>query len=130
VKCFLYCKSIELSLKAFLLAKNVPVGRLRGKKGIRHDLVKGLEEAELRGLGDVVRIRRTYKEELRKANGYYAAKQGFEYMDDCDVLMKWRGVGDFPNIEVLCKFARTLVERLGGICVRSALDSIEKARDG
>lgn len=130
VKCFLYCRSIELSLKAFLLAKDFPVGRLRGKKGIGHDLVRGLEEAELRGLGDVVRVRRIYKEELGKANDYYATKQGFEYMDDCDVLMKWRGVSDFPNIEVLCQFARTLDKRLGLICVRSVLDSIEEVRDG
>ena len=130
VKCFLYCRSIELSLKAFLLAKNVPVSRLRGKKGIGHDLVKGLEEAELQGLGDVVRASRIYKKELRKANAYYATKQGFEYMDDCDVLMKWRGVSDFPDIEVLREFARTLVEGLGAICVRSVVDSIGKARDG
>jgi hypothetical protein len=119
VQGFLYCRSIELSLKAFLLAKNVPVNRFKGRKGIGHDLDAGLEEAELQGLVDIVEIPSIYKEELRKANSYYATKQGFEYLDDYDVLMRWRSVSDFPSVEVLSEFASTLVSKLWGICVKS-----------
>jgi hypothetical protein len=127
VQGFLYCRSIELSLKAFLLAKSVPVSRLKGRKGIGHDLDRGLKEAELQGLVDIVEIPSIYKEELRKANDYYATKQGFEYMDDYDVLMRWRSVSDFPSIEVLSEFASTLVAKLGEICVKSVRDLVEKA---
>jgi hypothetical protein len=130
VQGFLYCRSIELSLKAFLLAKNVPVSRFKGRKGIGHDLNRGLKEAELKGLVDIVEIPSIYKEELRKANDYYATKQGFEYMDDYDVLMRWRSVSDFPSIEVLSDFASRLVAKLGKVCEESVRDLIEKAREG
>lgn len=104
---FLYCKSIELSLKAFLLAKGVPVGMLKGRKktGIGHDLEAALREAESRGLGDFVEIARESREELRKANDFYVVK-GLEYADDEEVML---GRGYFPDPKVLSKFARVLV---------------------
>lgn len=107
VQCFLYCRSIELSLKAFLLTKGVPVSTLKyTKKGIGHDLEAALREAESRGLSDFIEIGGESREELRKANDYYLAK-GLEYADDEEVMMgyKYR----LPEPKVLYKFAFGLV---------------------
>jgi len=124
---FLYCKSIELSLKGFLLAKNVPITILKGKKGIGHDLEKALKEAESRGMLDIVEIPCLYREELRKANYYYVKKQGFEYCDNYEVLRKW---GDLPSLKVLCEFASNLVERLEKVCFEAMQTLVEKYGEG
>lgn len=107
VKLFLYCKSIELSLKAFLLAKDVHVNDL--KRRIGHSLERGMEEAKLLGLLDIVEVPCLYKEEVRKANYYYVSKQGTEYLDDYDLVMKG---GHFPSLKVLSEFASILVVKL------------------
>ena len=124
---FLYCKSIELSLKGFLLAKNVPMNILRGKKGIGHDLEKALKEAESRGMLDIVEIPYLYREELRKANYYYEKKQGFEYCDNYEVLRKW---GNLPSLKVLCELASNLVERLEKVCFEAVNTLVEKYGEG
>jgi len=76
-----YCfsRSIELSLKAFLLAKNESLDSL--KRPIGHDLEKALEKAVSLGLPDIVVISSHHKAELKKANCYYSEKagKGFEY---------------------------------------------------
>ncbi len=107
VKLFLYCKSIELSLKAFLLAKDVHINEIKGEIG--HSLERGMEEAKLLGLLDIVEVPCLYKEEVKKANYYYVSKQGTEYLDDYDVVMKG---GPVPNLKVLSEFASMLVARL------------------
>ena len=109
VKLFLYCRSIELSLKAFLLAKGVALSKLKGKKGIGHNLERGLEEAKLLGLLDVVEVTCLYEEELRKANYYYVKKQGTEYLDDYEVVMKG---SHLASLKVLSEFGSMLVEKL------------------
>ncbi len=126
VACFLYCKSIELSLKAFLLAKSVPVSRFKGKRGIGHDLERALEEAEVLGLVDIIEIACHYKEELRKANYYYVEK-GFEYVDNYELMMK---VADFPSLKVLSEFASMLVAKLEKICFESVHTFVERSREG
>ena len=107
VKLFLYCKSIELSLKAFLLAKDVHINEIKGKIG--HNLERGMEEAKLLGMLDIVEVTCIYKEEVRKANYYYVSKQGTEYLDDYDLVMKG---SNFPSLEVLSEFASMLVAKL------------------
>jgi len=72
---YLYCRSAELLLKAFLLAKGDEVKSVKDTLG--HDLVKALHEARQRGLNDIVTITERQEEELRKANAYYVSK-GFE----------------------------------------------------
>jgi hypothetical protein len=109
---FLYCRSIELSLKAFLLAKKVSITRV--KKWVGHDLERALKEAELQGLLNIVEIPWGYKEELKKANYYYKKKQGFEYADDFRVLMRFGSV--VPSLKVLYEFDSMLVEKLSGVC--------------
>jgi hypothetical protein len=128
VRCFLYCKSIELSLKAFLLAKGVPVGVLRSRKktGIGHDLEKALREAESRGLGDFVEIARESREELRKANDLYVVK-GLDYADNYEVMMS---SGRFPDPKVLSKFARVLIWVFEGFWTGSVQGLAEKSGEG
>jgi len=128
VQCFLYCKSIELSLKAFLLAKGVPVGMLKGRRktGIGHDLEAALREAESRGLGDFVEIGCESREELRKANDFYVVK-GLEYADDDEVML---GRGYFPDAKVLSKFARVLVWAFEDFWSGRAEGLGQKSRDG
>ena len=126
VSYFLYCKSIELSLKAFLLAKNMPISILKGKKGIGHNLERALEEAEMRGLLYIVEIPCRYKEELRKVNYYYEGK-AFEYYDNYEAMTK---VGDELSLEVLSEFASILVEKLKKICLESAETLAKKSKEG
>jgi len=125
VHCFLCCKSIELSLKAFLLAKNVPVSKLKKRECVGHDLEKALEMAESKGLVDIVEIPCHYKEELRKANFYYK-KKGFEYFESYDVAMS---IVDSRGLKVLSEFASMLVSKLRKVCVESALTLGEKSRE-
>lgn len=115
---FLYCRSIELSLKAFLLAKNVSITRLKGRKGVGHDLERALEEAELQGLLDIVEIPCHYKEELKKANYYYVKKDGFEYFESYEVFVRW---DDLPSLKVLSEFASFLVAKLKKPCEEALL---------
>lgn len=125
---FLYCKSIELSLKAFLLAKGVAVGMLKSRKktGIGHDMEKALREAESRGLGDFVEITRESREELRKANDSYVVK-GLEYADNEEVMMNR---GYFPDPKVLSKFARVLIWVFEDFWSESVQGLAEKSREG
>jgi len=113
---FLYCRSIELSLKAFLLAKGVPVTKFKEKGGIRHKLEGALEEAESQGLLDIVEIPRHYKEELKKANYYYVKKDGFEYFESYEVFVRW---DDLPSLKVLSEFASFLVAKVKKPCDES-----------
>ena len=113
---FLYCRSIELSLKAFLLAKGVPVTKFKEKGGIWHNLEGALEEAESQGLLDIVEIPRHYKEELKKANYYYKRKGGFEYFVSYEVFVRW---DDLPSLKVLSEFASFLVAKVKKPCDES-----------
>ena len=128
VRCFLYCKSIELSLKAFLLAKGVTVSMLRSRKktGIGHNLVNALREAESRGLSDFVEIAQESREELRKANDLYMVK-GLEYADNYEVMMSG---GRFPDPNVLSKFARVLIWVFEDFWTRSVEGLAEKSGEG
>lgn len=121
VPCFLYCKSIELSLKSFLLAKNVDGTKVR--RNIGHNLERALEEAESQGLYDIVEIPCEYKEELRKANYYYKDK-AFEYLDSYEVMMKRV---DLPSNSVLSKLASMLVAELGRVCFEAVHTLAEKS---
>ena len=124
VRCFLYCKSIELALKAFLLAKNVPIGKLKSRRLVGHNLERALEEAELKGLTDIVEVAYNHKEELRKANHLYKEKM-FEYFDNYELAVE---VADFPNLSVLSEFASMLVEKLERLCFESVHAFVEKSR--
>lgn len=52
---YLYCHSLELILKAFLLAKGVPLDDLKGNS-LGHDLIRILRRARSLGLDDFVLV--------------------------------------------------------------------------
>ncbi len=112
---FLFSISIELALKAFLLAKKVPIKEL---KLLGHDLENVLKKAVSLGLKDIVVISCSYEEELKKANCYYPTKEGkgFEYFQVCKAV---RGYPELPNLDVLSEIASTLVSKLKQICIKS-----------
>jgi hypothetical protein len=110
---YLICRSMELALKAFLLAKGVPKKTLKGTLG--HNLEKVLKKAVSLGLDKVVSITPQHKEELRKANNYYASK-GFEYFE---VTRAATGYPNLPDLRVLSDFASLLVTKLKPLCIQA-----------
>jgi hypothetical protein len=111
---YLTCRSMELSLKAFLLAKGFPKKRLK-EKNLGHDLEKILEKAISMGLDTFVSLLPQHKEELKKANKYYASK-GFEYFE---VIKAMTGYRNLPDISVLTDVAALLVSKLEPVCLQA-----------
>ena len=111
---YLICRSIELALKAFLLAKGLPKKRLK-KSELGHDLEKILKKAISIGLDKVVSITAQHKEEVKRANNYYAAK-GFEYFE---VIRAVTGYRNLPDLPVLSDFASILVTKLEPFCLQA-----------
>jgi len=77
VAAFLYCRALELALKAFLLARGNTVEAVRV---FNHDLVHLLTEAHARGLDAVVALDATEKRVVIAANGDYLG-QTLGYFD-------------------------------------------------
>jgi hypothetical protein len=112
---FLYCKSIELALKAYLLTKGVPLKKL--KKRLGHNLIKILQKAKSKSLDDLIAVTPELERELRKANEYYDIKnKGFEYFDLKNAAM---GYPDLPDLAMLKAFADQLVEKLEQTCIQA-----------
>lgn len=112
---YLLSRSIELTLKAFLLAKGFPKQKLRkiGKNG--HDLERTLKKAVLYGLHDIVVLSPSQIAELKKANTYYETK-GFEYFY---VINAARGYKNLPDLTVLSEIASLLVSKLESVCLNA-----------
>lgn len=108
---YLYCHSLELGLKAFLLAKGVTKHELKYRLG--HDLRKIPRKARGRGLEQTVPFSAHWRDELRKANNYYASK-GFEYFG---VNAAVRGYPQLPALDVLNEIVTTLLKRIEPICL-------------
>jgi len=111
---YLYCRSIELSLKSFLLSKGVSKEILKKKLG--HNLEKIINEAESLGLNDVVVIAKQHRIELKKANEYYVSK-GFEYFE---VLKAVTGYQNLPDLLSLSEMASLLVLNIELVCMGEA----------
>jgi hypothetical protein len=77
---YLYCHSLELVLKAFLLEKGVSIRDLPKRKKFGHDLSKILLKAKTLGLEQTVPLAAHWESEVQTANAYYNDK-GFEYFD-------------------------------------------------
>ncbi len=110
---YLFSRSIELSLKAFLLTKGFSKRTLKEKFG--HDLEEALNKSVSLGLDDIVVISCLYKDNIKKANNYYASK-GFEYFEVCKAVM---GYPNLPSLDVLSEIASTLVSKLEQICIKA-----------
>jgi hypothetical protein len=110
----LVCRSMELSLKAFLLAKGFPKKRLK-ERNLGHDLEKILKKAISMELDKFVTLSTQHTEELIKANKYYSSK-GFEYFE---VVKAMTGYRNLPDISVLADFATILVNKLEPVCLKA-----------
>ncbi len=109
---YLCCRSLELSVKAYLLTRGITVEELKSKK-LGHDLLRNLTKAQSVGLSDIVTITPDERRELRKANAYYA-KKDFEYGQLARVV---KGYPEMPALEVLDRLAARLVQVIGPICL-------------
>jgi hypothetical protein len=107
---YLLCRSIELSLKCYLLGTGVTKKILKEKLG--HDLEKILERARKEGLSDLVQLSAAQEKCIRNANKYYASK-GFEYFELTNALQGYR---DRPALEELDNLAAELVTKLKKYC--------------
>jgi len=107
---YLVCRSIELSLKAFLLLEEQSERYIR--LNIRHDLHKALKKAKELGIQRAVNITDADEYEIVKANEWYDRK-GFEYFSFQNLNA---GKDTLPNLEVLEAVAKQLIEKLESIC--------------
>jgi hypothetical protein len=111
---YLICRSLELALKAFALAKGDTVASV--KENLGHDLIKALERANALCLAATSPILPVERSELVKANAYYAGK-GFEYFQ---VLKAVTGYPDLPSLIVLESVAARLITAAKPVCVGCA----------
>ncbi len=111
---YLYCRCLELGLKAFLLLKGVTKQELK-RKSLGHNLVAIVAKAESLGLSEYLIITAEEKTELSKANDYYENKD-FEYVN---ILKVVKGYPLLPDIQLLDKLAEKIVGSLREVCLNA-----------
>ncbi|TNJ32644.1 HEPN domain-containing protein [Arenimonas terrae] len=111
---FLYGRSIELALKAFLVARGVSYSELRGR-AYGHDLVALLRRARRHRLGQFAKISPTEMKALALLNEHYSSKR-FEY-----IVTGFFSVPDFFGIQL---FTHQLVSALKDFCIRSTYGKV------
>lgn len=102
---FLYCRAIELGLKAYLLAKGK---NLDFVKDLRHDLKKGLKHARKHALDNIIVTTETEINQIKIANKYYNTK-GFEYFS---VSNHVTGLQELPKLDVLKTYTHKLLKKI------------------
>ena len=107
---FLIGRSIELALKAFLLARGETVKKL--KHNYRHDLSKPLKASRKRKLGREVKLKPKQIKAVLSINHYYTSKL-LEYIEV--------GAYFFPPYKVLHETAESLVTGLKPYCLKNTL---------
>ena len=113
---YLICRSLELGLKAFVLAKGDSVACVRSK--LKHDLLKGLARAKDLGLVKIISISSDEESELGKANTYYdVPRKGFEYFEVGPAVTGYPGL---PNLSTLENLAGRLVTAVSPVCIECA----------
>jgi len=110
---YLLCRSIELSLKAYLLLKGYKIKYLKTKIG--HNLKKLLKKAKELNIEEVITIPTEESDNIFKANLYYE-KKGFEYFF---VIDAFTGYKELPDIELLRSVSTRLVEKLYQPCLNA-----------
>lgn len=103
---FLYCRSIELGLKAFLLAKGKNLEYVKYKIG--HSLTKALENARQNALDDIIETSDIEKVEIEIADKYYKDK-GFEYFS---VSNHVTGLKELPKLDILKEYSQKLISKI------------------
>lgn len=99
---FLVAQALELSLKSFLLHKNVPLQKI--VKCYRHDLKKLMKKAKEMGLQSIIKISPADEAVLDILNHLYESKQ-LQYIVT--------GSKIYPSFGILQKFVLTLVIEVG-----------------
>ena len=112
VPCYLYCRALELSFKAYLLVNGVTKKEIEGK-ALGHDLVRNLDRAEGLGLSGIVKVSAQERQEVVKANSYYVNKD-FEY---ANIMRAVRGYRDLPDLAVLDVLVGNLLPALEPLCL-------------
>lgn len=115
---FLYCRTIELGLKAYLLAKGKNLVYI--KKSVGHNLTIGLKNARQNSLDDIIETTDIEQEEIEKANKYYNAK-GFEYFF---VINHITGLTELPKLEVLKEYSKKLLIKIKPFTDNTDVDQI------
>jgi hypothetical protein len=110
---YLVCRSLELCLKSFLLARGVDRNRLAHK--IVHNLVSALNLAEEMGLARLIQISSEECVALEAANALYQDKQ-FEYFESVGMVF---GKMELPSLDLLTPLAARLIERLEPVCLKA-----------
>jgi hypothetical protein len=76
---FLVCQALELYLKAFLRANDVPAKYLKDKIG--HDLQRACHEAKQKGLDKIVNLTKDEEQMIEILNPHYQNRD-FQYKND------------------------------------------------
>ena len=111
---FLLCRSIELGLKAFALAKGESI-KVLGSHKVGHNLMVLLDKTKNHSLSDLVVITKEDETELAKANIYYNDK-GFEYFKIKNLFDK----SNLPDLEILKGFSEKLLKDIKSFILSSA----------
>jgi len=77
---YLVCRSLELSMKSFFLAKGVTRQEIKDRNKYGHALKKLLSKAKELGINSISPISDAQEEQIVKANDWYVRKE-FEYFD-------------------------------------------------
>ena len=101
---FLYSRSIELGLKAYLLAKKLS---LKSVIKCSHDLNMTLNLAKLNFLDSFVTMSSDEEKHITLANEIYS-KKGFEYFF---ILNHVTGIDKFPSLTVLHQYSNKLLKQ-------------------
>lgn len=115
---YLVGHSAELSLKAFLLGRGVPIKTLRNKP-YGHDLTVILREARRRKLGLVAELSRQDIAVLNVLNECYSAKE-LEYA--------FTGARRLPHYSVAVAVAKHLLDSIGPYCRKLAANNSFKPK--
>lgn len=108
---YLFCRALELILKAFLLAKHRPLDELKDRYG--HDLEALWAGAKNHGLLEVLgTCGSDFETDLRNANSYYKGK-AFEYFD----FRRWaHGYEGLPPVARFRDEIKRIVEKTKEYC--------------
>lgn len=109
---YLLGHSIELALKAFLLARNVPHEELRSMKLMGHDLEKALARAEGVGLQEFVEFSLEERASIELLNKTYQPKE-HEYIVT--------GYTAWPQTAVLLAILEKLLPSIKSECLEATL---------
>lgn len=112
---FLICKSIELSLKTYLICCGLTIKELRSKN-FGHNLNKLLEES-IKQKNSIIKLSELQKENLKKANVFYGNEtKSFEYFNVGHAMCGFSKLANpfstnMPNLNMLTEVAENLIKK-------------------